>query len=202
MTLLDAINQSLSVRKNSLLFKLTKELYIPFRSEYDACVSQLVNTEELLVQANSLSIFFSSRSQDFTCNNSNKIYGILVITNLRIFFFAWSKENSSLHEISADDITDVYYDTDPKEAYLRVNGRNIVFVVHDELAVVERLKKAVDELRYAQPEPEAATPVQTNPADNMDQITEAIKNLKSLLDLGAITQEEFDAKKKQLLGLN
>ena len=35
----------------------------------------------------------------------------------------------------------------------------------------------------------------------MDQITEAIKNLKSLLDLGAITQEEFDAKKKQLLGL-
>ena len=202
MTLLDAINQSLSVRKNSLLFKLTKELYIPFRSEYDACVSQLVNTEELLAASKLPIHIFSSRSQDFTCNNSNKIYGILVITNLRIFFFAWSKENSSLHEISADDITDVYYDTDPKEAYLRVNGRNIVFVVHDELAVVERLKKAVDELRYAQPEPEAATPVQTNPADNMDQITEAIKNLKSLLDLGAITQEEFDAKKKQLLGLN
>ena len=93
------------------------------------------------------------------------------------------------------------YDTDQKEAYLRVNGRNIVFVIHDELAIVEQLKKAVDELRYAQPEPEAAAPIQTNPADNMDQITEAIKNLKSLLDLGAITQEEFDAKKKQLLGL-
>lgn len=74
-------------------------------------------------------------------------------------------------------------------------------MIHDELAVVERLKKAVDELRYAQPEPEAVAPVQTNPADNMDQITEAIKNLKSLLDLGAITQEEFDAKKKQLLNL-
>ena len=74
-------------------------------------------------------------------------------------------------------------------------------MIHDELAVVERLKKAVDELRYAQPEQEATAPIQTNPADNMDQITEAIKNLKSLLDLGAITQEEFDAKKKQLLNL-
>lgn len=74
-------------------------------------------------------------------------------------------------------------------------------MIHDELAIVEQLKKAVDELRYAQPEPEAAAPIQTNPADNMDQITEAIKNLKSLLDLGAITQEEFDAKKKQLLNL-
>ena len=127
--------------------------------------------------------------------------GILVVSNCQILFSKYYDGNHSFYEISADDITDVYYDTDPKEAYLRVNGRNIVFVIHDELAVVERLKKAVDELRYAQPEPEAAAPIQTNPADNMDQITEAIKNLKSLLDLGAITQEEFDAKKKQLLGL-
>ena len=33
--------------------------------------------------------------------------------------------------------------------------------------------------------------------DNLEQI----KKLKELLDLGAITQEEFDAKKKELLGL-
>ena len=31
--------------------------------------------------------------------------------------------------------------------------------------------------------------------------TEELKSLKDLLDSGVITQEEFDAKKKQLLGL-
>ena len=30
---------------------------------------------------------------------------------------------------------------------------------------------------------------------------EQIKKFKELLDIGAITQEEFDAKKKELLGL-
>ena len=30
---------------------------------------------------------------------------------------------------------------------------------------------------------------------------EELKNLKELLDMGILTQEEFDAKKKQLLGL-
>ena len=34
-----------------------------------------------------------------------------------------------------------------------------------------------------------------------DAAVEAQKKFKDLLDMGAITQEEFDAKKKQLLGL-
>lgn len=38
---------------------------------------------------------------------------------------------------------------------------------------------------------------QSSPADPLDEI----KKLKGLLDIGAITQEEFDAKKKQLLDL-
>ena len=32
-------------------------------------------------------------------------------------------------------------------------------------------------------------------------VADEIKKFKELLDMGAITQEEFDAKKKQLLGL-
>jgi predicted Zn-dependent peptidase len=37
----------------------------------------------------------------------------------------------------------------------------------------------------------------TTPASNADEL----KKFKELLDAGVITQEEFDAKKKQLLGL-
>ena len=44
-------------------------------------------------------------------------------------------------------------------------------------------------------EPISAT--QSSPADPLDEI----KKLKGLLDIGAITQEEFDAKKKELLNL-
>ncbi len=43
----------------------------------------------------------------------------------------------------------------------------------------------------------AATPTASQPTD----ITDQLKKFKELLDSGVITQEEFDAKKKQLLGL-
>ena len=34
-----------------------------------------------------------------------------------------------------------------------------------------------------------------------DDSIEKVKKLKELLDMGALTQEEFDAKKRELLGL-
>ena len=43
-------------------------------------------------------------------------------------------------------------------------------------------------------------PSETTVQEKNDSIT-ALKEYKSLLDMGVITQEEFDAKKKQLLGL-
>lgn len=49
--------------------------------------------------------------------------------------------------------------------------------------------------RFAEFQQRTATPtVTTSPADE-------IRKYKELLDLGAITQEEFDAKKKELLGI-
>lgn len=44
------------------------------------------------------------------------------------------------------------------------------------------------------------TPVASSSASKTSSLDE-IKKLKELLDIGAITQEEFDTKKKQLLGL-
>lgn len=39
------------------------------------------------------------------------------------------------------------------------------------------------------------------PSPSVGNVADEIKQLKELLDLGAITQEDYDAKKKQLLGL-
>ena len=47
---------------------------------------------------------------------------------------------------------------------------------------------------------QGATPMQSAPAPQNNSMDDLVK-LKTLLDCGAITQEEFDAKKKQILGL-
>ena len=56
------------------------------------------------------------------------------------------------------------------------------------------------EFSFLQAERNSSTaPVKENPQN--DNAIEAIKKFKELLDMGIITQEEFDTKKKQLLGL-
>lgn len=56
-------------------------------------------------------------------------------------------------------------------------------------------EEAQQQPQYQQaPEPVAATPSQ-------DDVIEQLEKLGQLKDQGILTQEEFDAKKKQLLGL-
>lgn len=43
--------------------------------------------------------------------------------------------------------------------------------------------------------------LETSPATSVDDQIETLKKLKDLLDTGIITKEEFDAKKKQIMGL-
>ena len=57
--------------------------------------------------------------------------------------------------------------------------------------IVAFIRKKIDEVKSA---PSNGFVQQTSPA-------EELKKFKELLDMGIITQEEFDAKKKQLLGL-
>ena len=45
------------------------------------------------------------------------------------------------------------------------------------------------------------TEIKESVNQNADDPYEELKKTKELLDMGIITQEEFDAKKKQLLGL-
>ena len=64
----------------------------------------------------------------------------------------------------------------------------------------DEIHKAISDLlleRQSKPKTEATTIKQEIPQSNADEL----KKFKELLDSGVITQEEFDAKKKQLLGL-
>lgn len=62
----------------------------------------------------------------------------------------------------------------------------------------EEVMKAISYL-LANPQQNSAQP--TPPASATGSEAEQLKRLKDLLDSGVLTQEEFDAKKKQILGL-
>jgi hypothetical protein len=61
----------------------------------------------------------------------------------------------------------------------------------DEIAMLE-----AEDARTGKPEPLAASPAKTE-----ESYLDELERLASLRDQGIITQEEFEAKKKQLLGL-
>jgi hypothetical protein len=62
----------------------------------------------------------------------------------------------------------------------------------------EEVMKAISYL-LANPQQNSAQPTQSASATGTE--AEQLKRLKDLLDSGVLTQEEFDAKKKQILGL-
>ena len=62
------------------------------------------------------------------------------------------------------------------------------------------LKQSNNQTETTEPTVEQSTPSNPQSSPATDPLDE-IKKLKGLLDIGAITQEEFDAKKKQLLDL-
>ena len=88
-------------------------------------------------------------------------------------------------------------DTTNKSSYESENA--VVFNKKDNIKLMEEIynfvERRISEEKQAKRAP-AGTVIQqaTSPA-------EELKKMKELLDMGIITQEEFDAKKKQLLGL-
>jgi len=61
----------------------------------------------------------------------------------------------------------------------------------------QQQQQAYEQQQYAQPEPQYAQPAQTE----VDDAAGEIRKLASLRDQGLLTEEEFAAKKKQILGI-
>lgn len=75
------------------------------------------------------------------------------------------------------------------------NDENTILFGSDQLTLAREIVDYVEGARKKQGQSQQTTVIQqTSAADEL-------KKFKELLDMGVITQEEFDAKKKQLLGL-
>lgn len=129
--------------------------------------------------------------------------GVVVFTNLRMIYaikgsFSLANITNSVNLDFVSDVAKSY----PRSKFLAtasicVDCRNEEVSFYVQSSVVEdvynEIQNAIDEVRAADREPHNNTN-NFSPADEL-------KKFKDLLDMGAITQEEFDAKKKQILGL-
>ena len=100
------------------------------------------------------------------------------------------KKNGQNIEFLLKDIKSV---ETTKTSGLIITGTGIKYKIN-QITNGEEIKTTIMDMLAKMPKAEAAVVVPTSDAQN-------IKEYKELLDAGIISQEEFDAKKKQLLGL-
>lgn len=124
---------------------------------------------------------------------------LIVLTDKRLFFvnnnWTWG---SDFKEFSFKNINSVTYSKGALMAKVAItNGADTTMIesISKDTApiLVDKMHEAMDEYearKYQQP-------VQQAPKDNLSELRE----LKALLDEGIITQDDFEAKKKQILGI-
>ena len=131
------------------------------------------------------------------------LMGILIITNLRVlYYYGPNKDNWTLDQIPVDTIESIEFSRSYTSSYLSVYGKSSIFHLNsDRHVLMEKARDLINQMIYDKSQNSESSESESSVSDNMAQAAEALKSLKELLDSGIITQEEFDAKKKQLLGL-
>lgn len=124
---------------------------------------------------------------------------LVVITDKRLVFVNRGLiYGTDFKEISFDHVNAVSYSKGIALAKVSItNGANVTLI---EQVSKNNAPILVQKLKYAIEQQETASTHVT--VDNSgDNSVNNLRNLKQLLDDGVITQEDFDAKKKQILGI-
>ena len=130
-------------------------------------------------------------SQVIRGNVSEVFDGTLYITNFRIVLLA-PKHGFDLH---ISKITQLLYKTNGFQVYL---GSKCFSVLTDDIKTIQELVLFMNEHKMFKDEKIVNKKKQTT---SERQNAEALREFKKLLDEGIITENEYEAKKKQLLGL-
>ena len=105
------------------------------------------------------------------------------------------KKNKTIYEILSIALFLIGCIASQIALYGKVSGDNIAFALEDFVLLACIVLENVPQ---AQTTKTVKQPPKTAKSDNR---IEELTKLKDLLDTGVITQEEFDAKKKQILGV-
>lgn len=118
----------------------------------------------------------------------------IVVTDKRVYGTAIAKQvDLPLDSISAVSTTRFFKGI----AVATSSGRIVFYGIDNRDAVYN----AINRLLIDRQNKPATVIAQATPTTQEASGADELKKFKELLDMGAITQEEFDAKKKQLLGL-
>ena len=137
--------------------------------------------------------------------HSDLDYGVLVATNKRIIIAAESGVRKRIPVVSSVSIEDVNTVTAYSVGFIPVFACiQIDIRVNDRIFLEMVSKKEVNKMASALLDA-IATAKERNTtettASNQVSAADELMKFKNLLDVGIISQDEFDAKKKQLLGL-
>ncbi len=133
--------------------------------------------------------------QSATKHDGNYAYAL---TDKRLILAQKKLVGQELQSVAISQISDVSTSTGLLMGTLTVNTLGTIFNVGIDKKSVRNVGDRLHSLLLELKSQSAAAPA---PAASAVSAADEIKKFKELLDLGAITQEEFDAKKKQLLGL-
>ena len=195
MTLEQALEESLSVIATGFLSKVKRALATPPSWDIRAIKSSLLENEDVL--------FASRTNLSDSHDKVSGLWGILIITNLRVlYYYGPNKDNWTLDQIPVDTIESIEFTRSYNTSHLSVYGKSSIFHLNsDRHVLMEKARDLINQMIYDKSQNSESSESESSVSDNMAQAAEALKSLKELLDSGIITREEFDAKKKQLLGL-
>ncbi|WP_050636140.1 SHOCT domain-containing protein [Candidatus Stoquefichus sp. SB1] len=162
-------------------------------------LDELMEIDENPIYATTCNIENNSNDDKLNINNlsmKNKTSGIVVVTNKRIMFCQKVLMQVIFKQINISDITSIDSKTTPLAGYgkLRIKGITEMLIIDcNNHTVMQNITNAINKAK-------SISSNQTSNNTSFDNYEE-LKKVKELLDMGIITQEEFEIKKKELLGI-
>lgn len=196
MTLEEALTESLKLKGGNFLTSALRKWSLDW-SKYSIIQlnKKLLENEDILFAAD---ILTSTKHIDQT-------HAFLVVSNLRIISYYDGNEIEHFDTLPLSKIQTIETGGSDLSAYVSIISLTDTFQVFDKPAVITKLHDVLNDLLYKQNSTDSSEhslvfPVNQNSSDETDTI-QALKSYKELLDAGVITQEEFEKKKAQLLGI-
>lgn len=157
-----------------------------------------INPNESVLYAITANVSFMGNDEALKIDQfktKNKLSGIVVITSERILFCNGAFGIGTNKSIFLNDIQSVDDKSNMLSSKLRIKGitETLIIDINSKTMKIfkEKLTSAMSNVKNQN------SSANTKNASSADEILK----YKNLLDVGAITQEEFDLKKKELLGL-
>ncbi|MFD1357653.1 PH domain-containing protein [Fictibacillus halophilus] len=153
--------------------------------------NNLMNNEEVLMTFIGLHNFVSTTKHD-----NNYAYAI---TNKRIIFGQKAMTGEKFKAVAHEKINDITFNKGLVFGVLTIDTPQEKFNVgldrDSATSINSNIHQVLDDLKHA------INPMDSSRSAAPASAADELKKFKELLDMDAITQEEYDSKKKQILGL-